>query len=231
MIHYHGTPITPREQLLRMAGRHFCVSFSEPRDLDTCLRIGQSVMLDNGAFSAFTRGAAFDLAGYYGWLEPVLAHPHWAVVPDVIDGPEAEQIAMLRSWPFAAELAAPVWHLGLPIDYLLWLADHWPRICFGSSAAYWDVGSPAWCGRMDEAFNALARRRGSLPWVHGLRMLGQAGERWPLASADSTNVAQNHKRDTGCAECKAATLDAIQCRADWEAMPLQIGLMLGGSDG
>ena len=27
MIHYHGTPLTPRAQLLTMAGEHFCVSY------------------------------------------------------------------------------------------------------------------------------------------------------------------------------------------------------------
>ena len=57
MIHFHGTPITPRAQLLRLAGKHFCVSFAEPRDADTCLAIGQSVLWDNGAFSIYTRGA------------------------------------------------------------------------------------------------------------------------------------------------------------------------------
>ncbi len=46
MMHYHGTPITPRAQLERMAGRMFCVSYAAPQDLATCLRIGQSVMLD-----------------------------------------------------------------------------------------------------------------------------------------------------------------------------------------
>lgn len=220
MIHYHGTPITPREQLLRMAGRHFCVSFARPDNLKVCLEIGQSLMFDNGAFSAFTRGEHLDLSGYYKWLEPMIGHPCWAVIPDVIDGPEDQQIAMIRSWPFRRELGLPVWHLGLPIDYLLWLADEWPRLCFGSTAAYWEVGSDAWCGRMDEAFNALAKRHRRLPWVHGLRMLGQAGLRWPLASADSTNVAQNHNK-RGCAECMAAYIDATQCPAAWNQVAIQ----------
>ena len=85
-MHYHGTPISPRAQLERMAGRMFCVSYAVPQDLATCLRIGQSVMLDNGAFSAKTRGREFDRDGFYRWIEPILSHPHWAVVPDVIDG-------------------------------------------------------------------------------------------------------------------------------------------------
>ncbi len=52
MIHYHGTPITPKERLYELAGRHFCVSYAAPGDLRRCHELGQSVMLDNGAFSS-----------------------------------------------------------------------------------------------------------------------------------------------------------------------------------
>lgn len=218
VIHYHGTPITPREQLIRMSGRHFCVSFAAPNDLKTCLKIGQSLMLDNGAFSAFTRGRALDEGGFYAWLEPILAPPHWAVIPDVIGGRQDQQEAMVARWPFREDLGAPVWHLNLPIDYLLALCDSWPRVCLGSAGEYWEVGSDAWCRRMDETFNALANRHRVMPWIHGLRMLGQSDGPWPLASADSTNVAQNFKRDGGCAECKAAPIDALQ-PAPWRKRP------------
>lgn len=213
MLHYHGTPITPRAKLLRMQGRNFCVSFAAPADLKTCLNIGQCLMFDNGAFSTFTRGLPFDEAGFYRWIEPHLGHPHWAVVPDVIGGDEAQQLEMMARWPFRKELGLPVWHLGLSLDHLRKLADEWPRVCFGSSEEYWQVGSDSWCNRMDEAFNVLSRR-GPLPWVHGLRMLGMAGMRWPLASADSTNIAQNHHL-RGCPECMAERIDAIQCPVQW----------------
>lgn len=225
MIHYHGTPITPRAQLERMAGRHFCVSFAAQQDLSACLRIGQSVMLDNGAFSCKTRGTEFDLHGFYDWIEPILAHPHWAVVPDVIDGTVEQQREMVSTWPYRREFGIPVWHLGLPLDYLIELCDEWGRVCLGSAGAYWQIGTPAWCGRMDEVFNALANAFGAqLPWVHGLRMLGQSAGPWPLASADSTNVAQNFKRDTGCAECKAQPIDATNPPSLWSARPLQEAL-------
>lgn len=81
MIHYHGTPITPRGELLKLAGRNFCVPFSDPRDADTCQQIGQSIMFDNGAFSAFTKGKEFDEDGYVEWVGCRLSAPHWAVVP------------------------------------------------------------------------------------------------------------------------------------------------------
>ena len=91
MIHYHGTPLTPRAELYKMAGKHFCVSFANPSDATTCLQIGQSVMWDNGAFTTFTQGKKFNYNKFYSWLEDKLGHPHWAVIPDVIDGDVHEQ--------------------------------------------------------------------------------------------------------------------------------------------
>lgn len=221
MIHYHGTPISPRRYLEKMAGKHFCVSYAAPSDLATCLRIGQSVMLDNGAFSVKTRGAVFNVDGFYRWAEPRLAHPHWAVVPDVIDGSVEQQRGMLKTWPFRKEYGMPVWHLGLDISYLLELCDTWGRVCFGSSGDYWKIGSPRWTGRMDQAFNALVRTFGQLPWVHGLRMLGQAAGPWPLASADSVNVARNFKDGTTCADCMAMRIDAVNPPILWAERPEQ----------
>jgi hypothetical protein len=225
VIHYHGTPITPRPELENMAGRHFCVSYASPQDLKTCLRIGASVMLDNGAFSAFTRGLELNEAGFYSWLEPILGHPHWAVVPDVIDGTVEQQRERADRWPFSREFGAPVWHLGLPVDYLLELVDNWPRVCFGSSGQFWQVGSIGWNSQMTMAFNELVKRRTRLPWIHGLRMLGVVQD-WPLASADSTNVAQNYKRRPGCAECMAAQLDAINSPIRWDEKEFQGELTL-----
>lgn len=225
MIHYHGTPLTPLSQLIRMGGRCFCIPFPRPESLKVCQRIAQSLMFDNGAFSAKTRGMPFDEAGFYAWVEPLLGHPHWAVVPDVIDGTVEQQREMVGRWPFAKEFGAPVWHLGLPIDYLLELIDTWPKVCLGSSGAYWNVGGPSWCQRMDETFNAIAKARQFVPWLHGLRMLGQMEGGWPLASADSTNVAQNFKRDTGCAECKAYAIDVVQPPLRWSPRATQTDLL------
>lgn len=216
VIHYHGTPLTPRQELYKLAGKNFCVSFAAPRDGDWCLQHGQSVLWDNGAFSAHTRGQVTDWAKYYDWLEPRLGHPHFAIIPDVIDGEPELQRALVAQWPFPRHLGAPVWHMGLSLNYLQEIADDWPRLCFGSSGAYWQVGSEAWERRCDEAFNLLARR-GPLPWVHMLRGLSMAGDRWPFASADSVNVARNFKDANTCPERMARRIDAIQCPVKWSA--------------
>lgn len=222
MIHYHGTPLTPRSELLKMGGKNFCVSFAHPNDLDVCLKIGQSVMLDNGAFSVKTRGIEFDLSGFYEWIEPNLNHPHWAVVPDVIDGSVEQQREMVKTWCFPKNLGMPVWHLGLPIDYLLELCDVWNRVCFGSTAQFWQIGTQQWCKRMDQAFNALHKTFGQhLPWIHGLRMLGQSSGPWPLASADSVNVARNFKDYSRCADCMAHRIDSTNPPTLWSEKPIQ----------
>ncbi len=222
MIHYHGTPISPIRAIETMGGKHFCVSYARPDDLKRCLRIGQSLMLDNGAFSAKTRGLPFDRNGFYGWVEPFLVHPHWAVVPDVIDGTEDEQREMVKSWPFRKEIGIPVWHLGLSITYLIELCDAWGRVCFGSAGEFWQIGTTKWCHRMDEAFNALVKIYGrQIPWVHGMRMLGQSSGPWPLASADSTNVALHHAEHLECAGCMAKRIDSVNPPSTWNKQPLQ----------
>lgn len=224
MIHYHGTPLTPRAELAKLAGKHLCVSFSDSRDADWCLQHAQSVLWDNGAFTVYTQGGELDVPAYYRWLEPRLGHPHWAIIPDVIDGDEFEQRKLVGSWPFPKELGAPVWHMGLSIEYLLRLAEWWPRLCFGSSGAYWQVGSEAWERRCDEAFNALARR-GPFPWIHMLRGMALAGDRWPFASTDSANVARNFKDTNMCPERMARRIDAIQCPISWTERSEQLPLL------
>ena len=75
---------------------------------------------------------------------------------------------------------------------------------------------------MDEAFNALVNTYGKhIPWVHGMRMLGQSAGPWPLASADSTNVAVNHSGQLQCAGCMAKRIDSTNPPPLWETKPLQ----------
>lgn len=221
MIHYHGTPLTPRAELYKMAGKHFCVSFAHPSDAGVCLQIGQSIMWDNGAFSAYTKGKKFEPYKFYKWLEDKLGHPHWAVIPDVIDGDEQQQKDLLSTWPFHVSLGAPVWHMGMNLDYLQFLCDNYPKVCFGSSGKYWEVGSDIWCGRVDKAFNRIVQNN-YVPHIHMLRGLAQAGRRWPFASADSVNVARNFKDKPQCPEKMARKIDSIQTPVSWQAQPEQI---------
>lgn len=217
MIHYHGTPITPRDRLYEIAGRHFCVSYADPRDVNVCHEIGQSVMLDNGAFSFWRSGRGTDWDGYYDWAAPWLDFPTtWAVIPDVIDGSEADNDALLIEW-FQTRLpkGAPVWHMHEPLERLRRLAHGYDRVCFGSSGVFATVGTPAWHRRIAGAFDTIADEDGRVPWVHMLRGLDLAGSHYPFASADSSNVAQNHARQSQTVARMAYEIDSRQNPARW----------------
>jgi len=224
-IHYHGTPITPRAVLDTLAGRHFCVSFAAPNDVAHVHMIGQSVMLDNGAFTAWTQKRAVDWAGFYDWAAPWLDFPTtWAVIPDVIDGDEAANDALITQWPHGTR-GAPVWHMHESIERLIRLCHKWPRVCVGSSGAYRVVGSIQWHSRLTEAMNALCRGGFVPAWLHMLRGMSLAGSHYPFASLDSTDVARNHNRPQNDAAKMAARWDAQQCPARWVNRPVQADLI------
>src|SRR5215475_5941695 len=154
-LHFHGTPITPKRILHGLAGRNFCVSYADARDVEVCHRLGQSVMLDNGAFTAWKTGRPAEWHGYYRWAENWLDYPTtWAVVPDVIDAPAELQDELLRQWPHGTR-GAPVWHLHEPVARLVMLLDEWPRVCMGSSGEYAVIGAPSWHRRIAEAWDAI----------------------------------------------------------------------------
>jgi hypothetical protein len=220
VIHYHGTPITPISALYELRGRHFCVSFSAPQDVERVHKIGQSVMLDNGAFSAWKAGKPTDWPGYYDWCERWLSCPTtWAVIPDVIDGGSQLQDALLREWPFKFR-GAPVWHMDEPIYRLERLVNEWPRVCIGSTAEFAIVLSPAWERRMDEIWNTIARDK-FLPTVHMLRGMQLSGMRWPFASVDSTDIGRNHNRAQNTPRAMADRWDSMQTPIRWSKRQMQ----------
>lgn len=226
LIHYHGTPITPRRVLLELAGKNFCVSFSDPRDVATCHVIGQSVMLDNGAYSFWRKGKATDWPAYQRWVENWLAYPTtWAVIPDVIDGSEDDNDRLLCKWFNARgtfRQSAPVWHLHESLDRLHRLVLSYEKVCFGSSGLYSKPNSPAWNNRVNEAFNLICRGSGRPPtWIHMLRGMSLSGSVYPFASVDSTDVARNHEQRPSVAKRMADRWDALQCPARWQGMPTQ----------
>lgn len=234
MIHYHGTPITPRSVLQSLAGKHFCVSFAASQDVEECHRIGQSVMLDNGAFSQWRRNPLAPMYvwdGYYDWVRPWLDfQTTWCVIPDVISGTEQENDALIGKWCMKFGLgrngqAAPVWHLHESLGRLEQLCQSWERVCFGSSGEYAVIGSNKWNNRVNEAFNSICKGSGRPAcWIHMLRGMSLAGSVYPFASVDSTDVAQNHNRQNNAKEM-ADRWDALQCPATWTQRAIQAELI------
>jgi len=167
--------------------------------LGIAIDCAQSFAVDNGAFSAWKSGKPVsDWEQFYAWVAELHRYPmfDFAVIPDVIDGDEAANDALLQEWPWrltAPHIGAPVWHLHESLDRLDRLVSQWPRICLGSSGDYAQIGTDAWWARMDDAMRIICDKDGRpAAKLHGLRMLNPAVfTRFPFASADSTNIARN----------------------------------------
>lgn len=196
MIHYHGLPMTPAIDMVKaMRSRHAMVSFEDYRQIEDAAEVCQSVVLDNGAFSAWRAGKRYDFSGYRIWAAHWLKHPavEWAIIPDVIDGDHEQNAELVRQWDLNPAMSVPVYHLHEPLSYLQWLMAEFPRIALGSSGQYADPGARAWWDRMAEIMGVVCDEEGH-PKVklHGLRMLDPVlFSHLPLTSADSCNVARN----------------------------------------
>jgi len=196
MIHYHGTPIGgSRQDTARfLVGRHALIPYPRQDDVGIAAEVCQSFVFDNGAFTIWKQGGRLDVEGYVAWCDVWHRHPgfDWALIPDVIEGDEAENDALLADWPGHIR-GVPVWHMHESFDRLVRLGHDWPVVALGSSGRWASVGTESWWQRMGEAMNALCDEHGRPPCrLHGLRMLNpDVFARLPLASADSTNAAVN----------------------------------------
>ena len=121
MVRYHGTPITPAAAAVQiLKGRHGLVSFERTEQAGLVAEICQSFVLDNGAFSHWRAGnGSVDVAAYAEWVRDWYRHPgfDWCLIPDIIDGSEQDNRALVEGWMATnPDLASvPVWHLGAAV--------------------------------------------------------------------------------------------------------------------
>lgn len=202
MIHFHGLPFSGAvvDMVRAMRGRHAMVSFARDDQIEEAVEVCQSVVLDNGAYSVWRSGREYDFLAYEVWAARWLRHPavEWCVIPDVIDGGEAANDALVERWPMSSAISVPVFHLHESLERLERLVENFPRIALGSSGVFSDPGSRAWWDRMAEVMRVACDEEG-MPRckLHGLRMLDPVlFSHLPLASADSCNVARNIGIDT-----------------------------------
>ncbi len=244
MIHYHGSPITPATAAAKvLAGRHSFVSFAHPEQLPIAIEVCQSFALDNGAFSAWMSGEPItDWMPFYKWIASHMNRPgfDFFVIPDVIDGNEKANDALVRDCPLPSHMAAPVWHMHESTVRLQWLARTFPRVCIGSSGEYAVVGSANWWNRMNEALSKIIDQHGfPITKLHGLRMLNpDVFTRIPFHSADSTSVGRNVGIDSAWkgtfmppdkdwrAITLAARIEAHNSATHWTTQPQQESLCL-----
>jgi hypothetical protein len=197
VIHYHGGPITPDVCAIEAwRARHALISFAHPAQIELAAGLTQSFCLDNGAFTQWRSGVAVtDWQPYYAWCDEWLTHPKcdFALIPDVIDGDEAANDALVDEWVwnFGAR-GVPVWHLHESVDRLRQLAAKWPRVALGSSGDFRVPGTRKWWDRIDQGLSAICRSGKPICKLHGLRMLNPEIFKYlPLSSGDSAMVALN----------------------------------------
>lgn len=197
MIHYHGLPITPNTCAnYAISAGHAFVSFAHPEQLSTAIEISQSFALDNGAFSAWMSGKPItDWTEFYDWALNLKKVPScdFAVIPDVIDGNEADNDALLLDCPFPKWFGAPVWHMHESLERLEQLANNYVRVCIGSSGEYATIGTNQWWSQIGKAMRVICDDMGRpMCKLHGLRMLDpEVFTKLPFSSADSTNIGRN----------------------------------------
>jgi hypothetical protein len=203
MIHYHGTPCgATREDVARfLSGRHALIPWLRSEDIGTAAEVCQSLCLDCSAYTAWKTGAPIaDWSEYFRWANDWLYHPgcDFAIPPDVIDGTEDDNNALLAKWHQKVGKknqfrCAPVFHMHESLRRLAWLCDHYDCICLGSSGEFATVGTKKWWGRMGEMMAVCCDEQGRPKTkLHLLRGLDPAiFNRLPLASADSTNAVRN----------------------------------------
>lgn len=239
MRHFHGTPVGGKRQDVArfLMSRDALVPFPRQDDLGVVAEVCRSFVFDNGAFSVWKRDEVLDVAGFTRWTEEWHRHPgfEWALIPDDIEGGEADNDALLRDWPKNLRACGvPVWHLHESVGRLERLCAEWQTVALGSSGQWATPGTAAWWGRMAEAMNAVCDEHGRpRARLHGLRMLDPAVfTKLPLASADSTNAAVNcgsldrfgiYLPPTAAqrAEVIAERIEVHNSAAVWTRLPLQ----------
>ena len=220
----HGTPITPRAGLEQMAGKSFCVSFADARDLETCIRLQDPkgmLMLDNGAFTHWRKGkGAIDRRAYFAWANAAQARcaAAVAVIPDVIGGDEAtnwmEAAYAVRQEARYPERLMFVWHMDDSLEQLEKACRLFNFVAIGSCAAF-DVqkNRKAYIARLRQAnatINYVEAFHGRRPWIHLMRGTAMFAKAIRFESADSSNVARNHCRTKGQANHIAAMAARIE---------------------
>ena len=227
MIHYHG--VVPQEKYgaILLRGKHALVPFMTKKLLGYVARVCQSFCLDNSAFAYWKSGKAVeDWTPYYAWVREWMYHPgfDWAAIPDVIDGTEDENRKLVTEWleefkygPSAYSVGCPVWHMHESTSYLRHLAESFRFVAIGSSGKFKTPGTRSWHMRMNEAMKAICDKDESgklrpICKVHGMRMLDKdVFTKYPLASADSVNVALRVSRSTVSRRHMPPTYRAQKC--------------------
>lgn len=196
MIKYHGGPITPQDAAIAAwRDGHACISYANPVQVALAFEYAADVMIDNGAFSLWGIGLKLDVDAYLAFVRTWMRHPAfgWCVIPDVIDGTEEENDALIEAWPLDLTISTPVWHMHESLEKLKVLVESFPRVAIGSSGEFAEIGTDRWKNRLARAMDITCDGDGyPITKLHGLRQMdNDITSNVPYASVDSCNIARN----------------------------------------
>ncbi|MWL81075.1 hypothetical protein GQM10_28215, partial [Escherichia coli] len=154
------------------------VSFARPEQMKKIAMFPCDIRLDNGAFSdwmkALKKGTPVDWskrrAKFYDFVGKWFSRIEWFLIPDVVEGTEAEndeQIELVPDW--LKSKAVPVWHTDESIERLLRLSGKFEWVAIGCCGPHRHIRSKWWEQRMDEVFTELYINRNLKVKIHGLR--------------------------------------------------------------
>lgn len=197
MKHYHGGPITPASCAMKVWKNGFAfVSWAHTSQLHLALDISQGVGIDNGAFTFWKSARKTCWDDYYDFVRGIKNHPRFdfCIIPDVIDGGEAENDKLLKDWP--ADLhsfGVPVWHMNESDDRFIRLCKEYDRVAIGSCGEYDVTKARACVSKLKDVVRHVVDDNGyPITKLHMLRGLNKnIFKHIPFASADSTNIARN----------------------------------------
>lgn len=205
MIRYHGGPCTPIEAALELwSGRHALISFAYPQQIDLVAKHAHSFVMDNGAFSAWLGGTETNWDEYAKWVAEYARHPGFdnALIPDVIDGTEAQNDELIAWWS-SLDLptpGVPVWHMHESIERIgILIANGHRTLAIGSSGEFAQPGTQRWWGRMALAMEKACDANGRpLCRLWGLRQMDPTiFSHVPYSFVDSASIARNSGIDKG----------------------------------
>ncbi len=213
MVKFHGTPLTPISVFNEVVPtRNILVSWANPQDINRACDQCDKLILDNGAFTFWSKKKKVNWDRYYEWLIQYYDRIECFFIPDIIDGAEKENDDLIEQY-FKENIAiermcdiwfnidfkpkgVPVWHIHESFERLEKLMRRFDYIAIGSSGEYNKLGTQKWHNRMNEAMKVICDKNGyPKVKIHMLRCLDpKIFTKYPFYSGDSTNVARNHNR-------------------------------------
>lgn len=146
------------------------------------------VMIDSGAFSAFTLGKSIDIDAYIKFCKENRARFDYFIYLDAIGDWKQSKVNYEIMKKEGVE-GIPTYHVGEPFEFFEWLIDHWDYVAIGGMVPYLGpTKNRYYSDALHRLMNKvhLAAKKKSVK-LHGLGCTSWEYIRYPWHSIDSTS--------------------------------------------